>query len=58
VECGEVDAEPEGLRHSAARVRDLELGGPVGMSSFATSLSSAIELIEDRVFTVFANGVH
>jgi hypothetical protein len=52
-----VDAEFETLRSSAARVQELVLDGPRGTSSLATSLSSAVELIEDCVDAAATNRV-
>jgi hypothetical protein len=58
VEHQENDAELEGLQNFVAQVWDLVLGGPIGTSSLATSLSSVVEQIKDWVITVTANGVH
>jgi hypothetical protein len=57
VEHQEPEANPKALWGSAARVRDLVLGGPTGTSSLAASLSLVLELIEGRVDATAANGV-
>jgi hypothetical protein len=44
-----VDPKLEALWNSAARVRDLVLELADGPSSLATSLSSAVELLEGRI---------
>jgi hypothetical protein len=54
----EAEAELEALWSSIARVRDLVLERPEGTSSLVASLSSVVELIEDCIDTVTANGVH
>jgi hypothetical protein len=51
------DAELEALQCFATWVWDLVLKGPDGTSSLMVSLSSVVELIEDRVDTAAANGV-
>jgi hypothetical protein len=54
----EVDAELEALRTSAVRVRDLVLGSVDESSYLEASMSTAAELLEGRIDTVKANGVH
>jgi hypothetical protein len=58
VEPREVDIELDGLWNSVAHVWDLVLGGPIGTSSWAASLSLAAELIEDHADTMATDGVH
>jgi hypothetical protein len=58
VERREADIELEGLQNSVAQVWDLVLGGLARTSSLAVSLSSATELIEDRVDAMGVNGVY
>jgi hypothetical protein len=53
----EANGELEAMCSSVARVRDLVLEGPSGMSSLTVSLSSAIELIGDHVDATTTNGV-
>jgi hypothetical protein len=48
----------EALRTLVARVRDLVMGGVDESSSLAASMSVAAELLESRINTVAANGVH
>jgi hypothetical protein len=54
----EVDTMLEALQSSTTWVPDLMLEGLGEMSSLAASLYSAVELIEDRLHAVTANGVH
>jgi hypothetical protein len=54
----EADAELEALRTSATRVWNLVLERADGTSSLAVSLSSEVELLDDRIDTTVANGVH
>jgi hypothetical protein len=46
------------LQRSAVRVQDLVLDRANGLSSLAVALSSAAELLEDRIDVVTANGIH
>jgi hypothetical protein len=54
----QVDVELEALWTSAARVQDLVLDNVYGVSSLVASLSTVVELLEGRIGTVAANGVH
>jgi hypothetical protein len=54
----EVDAEVEALRILVARVQDLVLGSADGTSSLAASMSTTVELLDGRIDTSAANGVH
>jgi hypothetical protein len=54
----QVDAELEALRTLVAHVRGLVLGNADGSSSMAASLSMVVELLEGRIDTATANGVH
>jgi hypothetical protein len=53
----EADVELEAQQASAAWVRDLVLDGADKSSSLATSLSTAVELLEGRIDAAEANEV-
>jgi hypothetical protein len=54
----EVEANLEALQSSMTRVRGLVLGDTNGSSTQATSMFTVVELLEGRIDTVAANGVH
>jgi hypothetical protein len=53
-----MDVELQALWRTITRVLDLVPERAEGTSSLATSLSSVVKLIEDRIDVVAANGVH
>jgi hypothetical protein len=58
VEHRKADIKLEVMSNSAALFQDPVLQGPVGTFSLAVLLSSTVELIEDWVGVVVADGVY